>query len=154
MWKFHDFPITQILCEINFWDSRSATSTIFTHLEALNFNFYEFLNFLNFLKAEIYQINKFHSPKNGSFRTSRLPKLISHTIWMTDNILKFLHCVFFPQLHYGIFLHFLFHVKSGVNTQLFNSATSLICTLCTLLDGGRRTTEFHSLLEGGGKAVP
>ena len=28
VWKFHDFSITQILCEINIWDSRSAKSAI------------------------------------------------------------------------------------------------------------------------------
>ena len=45
MWKFHDFSITQILREINFWDSWSAKSAILTHLEALNFNFYDFFQF-------------------------------------------------------------------------------------------------------------
>ena len=59
MWKFYDFSITQILREINFWDSRSAKAAILTHLEGLNFDFYEFLQFL---KAEIYQMNKIHSP--------------------------------------------------------------------------------------------
>ena len=39
LWKFHDFSITQILCEINFWDSRSAKSVIFSHLKALNCDF-------------------------------------------------------------------------------------------------------------------
>ena len=52
VWKFHDFSITQILREINFGDSRSAKSAILTHLEALNFDFYEFLHFL---KAEFNQ---------------------------------------------------------------------------------------------------
>ena len=42
MWTFHDFSITHILREINFWDFSSANSGILTHLEALNFNFYEF----------------------------------------------------------------------------------------------------------------
>ena len=42
VWKFHDFSITQILREINFVDSRSAKSAILTHLEAQNFDFYEF----------------------------------------------------------------------------------------------------------------
>ena len=50
MWKFHDFSITQILREINFGDSRSAKSAILTHLEALKF---DFLEFLHFMKAEI-----------------------------------------------------------------------------------------------------
>ena len=38
VWSFHDFPITQILREIKYWDSRSAKSAILTHLEALNFD--------------------------------------------------------------------------------------------------------------------
>ena len=50
VWKFHDFPITQILREIKFEDSRSAKSAIFTHLEALNFDLYEFLHFLQTTK--------------------------------------------------------------------------------------------------------
>ena len=32
VWKFHDFSITQILREINFWDSTGAKSAILTHL--------------------------------------------------------------------------------------------------------------------------
>ena len=44
MWEFHDFPITQILREIKFGASRSAKSVNFTHLEALNCDFNEFLN--------------------------------------------------------------------------------------------------------------
>ena len=74
VWKFHKNSITQILCEINFWDSRGSKSTILTHLEALNFDFYEYLQFL---KAEIYKFNKNQSPKNGknfNFRTSTLSK--------------------------------------------------------------------------------
>ena len=60
VWKFHDFPITQISREINLGDFRSAESAILTHLEALNLGFYEFLHFL---KVGIYQINKFQRPK-------------------------------------------------------------------------------------------
>ena len=59
VWKFYDFPITQILCEINFEESGSAKSAILTYLEAVNFDFYEFLHFQ---KAEIYQNNQIHSP--------------------------------------------------------------------------------------------
>ena len=52
VWKFHDFPITQILREINFEDSSSAKFAILTHLEALNCDFYKVLHFL---KAQIDQ---------------------------------------------------------------------------------------------------
>ena len=63
VWKFYEFPITQILCEINFGDSKSAKSAIATHvLEALNFDFYEFLQFL---EVEIDQMNKIQNRKNS-----------------------------------------------------------------------------------------
>ena len=39
VWRFQDFSITQILCEINFEDCKSAKSAILTHLKALNFDF-------------------------------------------------------------------------------------------------------------------
>ena len=46
VWKIHDFSIIRIVREINFEDSKSAKSVILTHLEAMNFDFYEFLHFL------------------------------------------------------------------------------------------------------------
>ena len=55
MWKFQDFSVTQILREIKFGDSRCAKSAILTHLQALNFDFHDFLHFL---KNEIYKINR------------------------------------------------------------------------------------------------
>ena len=73
--KIAEFSVTQILREINFRESRSVKSAVFTYLEALNFNFYKFLHLL---KAEIYQISKIQSPKNDknySFGTSRLSKI-------------------------------------------------------------------------------
>ena len=39
VWKFHDFSITQILCVIDFSDSRSAKSVFFNILKALDFDF-------------------------------------------------------------------------------------------------------------------
>ena len=75
MWKFPDFFITRILCEINFSDSTSAKYAILTHLEALNLDFNEILHFLNY---EIYQIDKIQSPKigkNGNFTNSRFSKI-------------------------------------------------------------------------------
>ena len=55
VWKFHNFSITQILRENKFGASRSAKSTILTHLEVLNVDQYDFFYFL---KAENDQINK------------------------------------------------------------------------------------------------
>ena len=42
VWKLHDFSIIQIYREIKLGESRIAKSAILTHLEALNFDFYEF----------------------------------------------------------------------------------------------------------------
>ena len=36
MWKFHDFPITQILREISFGESKSSKTAVFAILGALN----------------------------------------------------------------------------------------------------------------------
>ena len=75
MWKFQKFSIIKILREINFRDFRSENFAILPHVEALNFDFYEFLHFL---KAEIYQmtnINSLWNGKNGSFCTSRIHKI-------------------------------------------------------------------------------
>ena len=58
-WKFHDFSITKILRENNFGDSRSAEFVILTHLEAVNYDYCEFLHFLN---PKIYHFNKIKSP--------------------------------------------------------------------------------------------
>ena len=67
MWKFHDFPINQILREINIGNSTSAKSGIFTHFEVLNFAFYEIMHFL---KAGIYQLNKIYALKKAKMAVS------------------------------------------------------------------------------------
>ena len=77
VWKFQDFSIIHILREINFGKSRSAKSTILTHLDALNFVFNQFLHFL---KTGIYQINKIQSPKMAVLELLDCPKLISRKI--------------------------------------------------------------------------
>ena len=62
----HDFPVTQIIHEIN--------------LETLKVDFYEFLHFL---KAEIYPNRKFRAPKiakTALFDFLDPPKLISRKI--------------------------------------------------------------------------
>ena len=80
MWKFHNFSITQTLREINFEDSRSAKFAILTHLEALNFDFYEVLHFL---KAEICQKIKCRTSGTAKMAAIECPhfsKLISRKI--------------------------------------------------------------------------
>ena len=64
VWKFHDFSITQILREIKFEDSRSAKSTIFTHLEALNFDFMHFCT-----------LRSMKLTKNSKFRVSKIEEM-------------------------------------------------------------------------------
>ena len=67
MWKNHDFPITQILREINFRGSRSAKCAILTHIEALNFHLYEFWHFLKSPKmAKTAVLELLDSPKLNS----------------------------------------------------------------------------------------
>ena len=58
VWKFHGFSITQILREINFGEKGSAKYAILTHLDALNFDFHDFLHFF---KAKICHIDKIQS---------------------------------------------------------------------------------------------
>ena len=84
MSKVHEFSITQILRETNFGDFRSAKSAISTHLEALNFDFNQFLNFV---KAENDQKTKFRAFKNVKMAFLvflRYQKLISRKIGMTE----------------------------------------------------------------------
>ena len=57
VWKFQDFAITQILREIKFGDSRSAKSTILTHLEAIDFEFRTF-SWLQFIKLAKFRASK------------------------------------------------------------------------------------------------
>ena len=60
------------LREIIFGDSRSAKSDFLTHLEALNFGFYEFMHIL---KTEIYhQKTIFRAPKMTKTALSRFSK--------------------------------------------------------------------------------
>ena len=56
VWKFHDFPVTQILREINFGESRSWKIAVFAISEALDF--VDLANFSlqkvqNFIKIKI-----------------------------------------------------------------------------------------------------
>ena len=51
VWKFHDFSITRILCEINFEYYGVSKSAIVPHLGTLNSDLYEFVHLL---KAEIH----------------------------------------------------------------------------------------------------
>ena len=80
MWKLQNFSVTLILREINFGDSKSAKYAILSQLEALNFDFYDFVHFL---KVENYQINKmraFEIAKMAVFLLPQSLKLISRKI--------------------------------------------------------------------------
>ena len=76
---------------MNFVSYKSAKYAIITHLQVLNFVFYEFKYLL---KAKIYQINNIQSTKNGktvSFRTYKFAK-VDFTEKLGDTeILKFPH---------------------------------------------------------------
>ena len=76
-----------ILCEINFRDIRGPKTVITTHLDALNFDFYEFLHFR---KIGIYPNQKLKVPnitKMAFFGFLHSEKLISRKIF------KFVKCV-------------------------------------------------------------
>ena len=75
---FHEiiqFSVIQILREIKIGQSRISKSANWTHMRALNFDFYEFLHSL---KDEITQFGKIQSLSNGKnslFRISRRSKI-------------------------------------------------------------------------------
>jgi len=80
VWKFENFPVSEIFCEIDFREIRRAKSAILAHLEALNLDFNEFLHFL---KAAIDQMNKVQNQKNCKLAVLELlasPELISRKI--------------------------------------------------------------------------
>ena len=58
MWKIQDFSITQILCEINFGDSRSAKTAVFDILGAVKFD-----NVVNFSLERLQKIHKNQNPE-------------------------------------------------------------------------------------------
>ena len=62
VWKFDNFSIIHILREINFGNFRSTKSAMSTHLEVLNFDFYEFLHFV---KDKIVQMADFDLLKSA-----------------------------------------------------------------------------------------
>ena len=68
--EISDFPITQIVREINFGNCSSGKTAVVTHLETMNFDFHALLHFS---KAEIAQISP-KDAKKSSFRTSRFFK--------------------------------------------------------------------------------
>ena len=72
VWKFHNFPITQILREINCGDSKSAELAISTWI-------------LHFLKAKIYQKKYFRAPEIA--KMAFLNHLHPHV-----KSVEFLHC--------------------------------------------------------------
>ena len=59
VWKIQDFPITQILHEINLWDSRCTKTAYFAILVALNF-----VTLVNFSLQKIVKIHKNQNPKS------------------------------------------------------------------------------------------
>ena len=80
MWKFQDFSITQILREINFDDSTSAKSAILTHLQVLNFEFYEFCTVLVLKFTKLTESRAPKRAKIAILEQSDSSTLISHKI--------------------------------------------------------------------------
>ena len=63
--KFHDFPIIQILCEMNFGESRNSETAVFAFFGALNF--VDLVNFSH-QKVQTFIIK-------SKFRTSKCDKM-------------------------------------------------------------------------------
>ena len=89
VWKFQNFSVTHILCEIKVGWFRVSKSAISTHLEAVNLDFNDFLQFL---KAENDQKSKLKASKMAIIAVLLLlnnPKLISRRIWwVTEKFCK------------------------------------------------------------------
>ena len=84
LWKFQDFSITQFLREINLGNSISAKYAFLTHLQALNFEFYDFWTFW---KVQFTKLTKFwdHTlAKTAVLGLLDSPKQISRKVWMTE----------------------------------------------------------------------
>ena len=84
VWEFQDFFITLIFREVNVEESRSAKSSILTHLEALNCDFYEFVHFN---EDDIYKRIILKAPKiakTAIFAILDSPKMILRKIWATE----------------------------------------------------------------------
>ena len=64
VWKFHDFPITRILREINFEESRCSKTAVCAILEGLNF-----VKLVNFSLQKVYDFIK------AEFRSSKCVKM-------------------------------------------------------------------------------
>ena len=80
VWKFENSAITQILCEINFGDSRSAKTAVFAILEVVILLFW---SIPAFKKCKNSQKSKFRASecgKMGSFALQESSKLISRKI--------------------------------------------------------------------------
>ena len=67
VWKILYFSITYILREINFGDSRSTKCAIFTHLEALNFDFWYISALKNCSQFNRIKIQSLWKCNNGRF---------------------------------------------------------------------------------------
>ena len=72
VWRFQDFSITQILGEINFWESRIAKLAHFCHLNFVNLVYFSLQKVQIFIKIKIQSL---WVCQNGRFCTSGIPKI-------------------------------------------------------------------------------
>ena len=103
VWKFYDFSITLILREINFGDSRSTYEN--SHFKTFRGSEIVFLTFALF-EGCYWPKQQNQSPWKAKKAVLELlypPKLISQKIWVTEKILKFVHCVL--QRRFWTFMH-------------------------------------------------
>ena len=76
--KFHDFSVTQILREINFWESRRSKNVVFA--------IYRVLNFVNLVNCSLSKSAKIHKIQN-----SEPPNVLKWQILHFQNPLNWFH---------------------------------------------------------------
>ena len=134
VWKFHDFPITQILREINFEYFRSAKSAILTHLEALNFDFFFYFFYFIFILT---RFECWHLPK---VEYSELQKMQNRHFLNFKSLLLWFHVKFDRQKNPGFVFQILDqHLKPYKNIcypYFEMCAPSCILTHSTHKEGG------------------
>ena len=109
MLKFYHFFLTQILCEINFGESRSITNAVFHHFRGS-----EFWTFGKFQPSKSGKIHKCQNwetlnlLKMAVFTLLEFPIMISRKIWIIcRKLMKFLsHCVI--CVHFNLWQHWKF----------------------------------------------
>ena len=108
MWKFQDFSVILISCEIKVGESRNSKTAVFAISKALNF--VDFAN-LSLQKYKMHKISKFRASKRVIMSDLTLlesEKLISRKIWVIEELWNFhtVSCIWY----YGVWIQYPTHL--------------------------------------------